>query len=109
VLEIVLRKQGYRVLSARTPQQAVLLADQHGDDVDLLLLDLMLPGMTGNALAEQLSIRYPNMRAIYMSGYNDSIAVDHGLSSDVTFLQKPMLTPVLIETVRKVLDSAWGK
>jgi FixJ family two-component response regulator len=64
-----------------------------------------MPGRSGRLLAEELAVRSPGMRVLYMSGYTDSAIIDHGvLSPDVAFLQKPFTPATLARAVRDVLD-----
>jgi two-component system, cell cycle sensor histidine kinase and response regulator CckA len=101
----VLRRSGYRVLAARHPGEAVLLAEQHAGEIDLLLTDVIMPHASGRQLADQLLAKYPSMRVVYMSGYTDNVALDHGVSSGFAFLQKPVAPHTLSRKVRAVLDS----
>jgi PAS domain S-box-containing protein len=100
-----LEASGYRVLSAGSGPEA--LAIHHREAVvDLLITDVVMPGMGGRDLAERLSVDRPGLRVIYMSGYTDDAVVRHGVLSDqVAFLQKPFTTHALAEKVRAVLEA----
>lgn len=96
---------GFRVLSAGSGEEAVEVAANHGGTFDLLLTDVVMPGMNGRVLAEQLLPRQPGMRVLYMSGYTDSFIAGHGVLEPGThLLHKPFTDEVLIRKVREVLD-----
>lgn len=101
----ILEMQGYTVLAADNGQEALQLAAQHHGAIDLLLTDVVMPGIHGRALAEQLSQRHPNLKVLYISGYSDEEIAHHGvLNSGVAFLQKPFKFSVLAHKIRQVLD-----
>ena len=97
---------GFQVLSAGSGEEALEVAARHAGTFDLLLTDVVMPGMNGRALAEQLMPRQPGMRVLYMSGYTDSFIAGHGVLEPGThLLHKPFTDEVLIRKVREVLDS----
>ena len=102
----VLRRQGYRVVPAAHPGEALLLGEQHPGVIDLLLTDVVMPQMNGPELAKRLIAIRPALKVLCMSGYTDEAIVRHGvLESGAAFIQKP-LTPVsLTRKVREVLDA----
>jgi two-component system cell cycle sensor histidine kinase/response regulator CckA len=101
----VLAQSGYRVLSAATPQQAIDLASVHADAIDLLVTDVVLPEMSGRAMAEQLTKEYGGLRVLYMSGYtNDAVVLRGVLEHETQFLQKPFGNRDLMRKVRETLD-----
>jgi CheY-like chemotaxis protein len=103
---MVLQKQGYSVLAARNGDQALRLCEQHLGDIDLIATDLVMPGMSGRELAEQVLAMYPGTKLLYMSGYADDAVVRHGvLESHLPFLQKPYTPEVLARKVREALDA----
>jgi two-component system cell cycle sensor histidine kinase/response regulator CckA len=96
---------GFRVLSAQSGEDALEVAARHGGIFDLLLTDVVMPGMNGRVLAEQLLPRQPGMKVLYMSGYTDSFIAGHGVLDPGThLLHKPFTEEVLIRKVREVLD-----
>jgi two-component system, cell cycle sensor histidine kinase and response regulator CckA len=100
-----LESAGFRVLSAQSGEEALEIATRHGSTFDLLLTDVVMPGMNGRVLAEQLLPRQPGMKVLYMSGYTDSFIAGHGvLESGTYLLHKPFTEEVLIRKVREVLD-----
>lgn len=100
----VLVRRGYRVLVATTPHEGLEMVTATTDPIHLLLSDVMLPEMSGRALADQIVARRPGIRVIYMSGYTDHAIVHHGeLEPDLPFLQKPFTPQALARKVREVL------
>ncbi len=101
----VLQEQGYTVLEGSNGEEALQLLRSHTGSIDLLLTDVVMPGMSGKALADQLLRTQPDLRTIFMSGYTDEAIAHHGvLDPDVAFLQKPFSPTVLARKVRDVLD-----
>jgi two-component system cell cycle sensor histidine kinase/response regulator CckA len=104
-----LESAGFHVLSAQSGEEAMEIASRHGSTFDLLLTDVVMPGMNGRVLAEQLLPRQPGMRVLYMSGYTDSFIAGHGvLDPGIHLLHKPFTEEVLIRKVREVLDNGKG-
>jgi len=101
-----LRKLGYRVLEAKNGIEACLLATQQAGSFQLLLTDLVMPGMAGRELAQHLSVIKPDLRTLFISGYLDDVGImagqEEGMSS---FLQKPFTPEVLARAVRNLLDA----
>ena len=105
LVEKLLRLKGYRVLSAGSPSDAVAIARRHEDAIDLLLTDVIMPGMNGRELARLLAEGRPAMKVLYMSGYADAAMSQHGiLPPGTAFLSKPFTPEVLARKVREVLD-----
>ena len=108
VLELVqqvLEDLGYRVLTASNGRQALELATQHRGSVDLLVTDVVMPGMHGREVAARLSSVYPGLKVVYMSGYADDVIQHHQVSrSGAAFLQKPFDPKELARKVRHLLD-----
>ena len=102
----VLERFGYVVLEAPNGDTALHLAAKHHGPIHLLLTDVVMPGLSGRELAEQLSQLRPDMKVLYASGYADHAIVHHGiLDSGIAYLQKPFTPETLARRVRQVLDS----
>lgn len=105
VAQASLQLHGYRVLAARDGTQALQIAQQHGQSIDLVLTDCVLPNLSGTELVIRLRKRLPNLKALFMSGHMQDVAIQQGLLKDsVAFLQKPYTPLVLARKVREVLD-----
>ena len=100
----VLTESGYTVLEAAGGAEAVELAAEHPGPVDLLLTDVVMPGMSGRELADRLRPLRPEMRVLYTSGYTDDAIVRRGISASGTaFVAKPFTPDSLARKVREVL------
>ncbi len=105
----ILRRHGYHVLEAASPGDAIVVCEQHGARIHLLLTDVILPRMSGRVLADRLRSMRPDMRVLFMSGYTGDGALHHGvLDSDAAFLQKPLMPKSLTSKVREVLRTPQG-
>jgi two-component system, cell cycle sensor histidine kinase and response regulator CckA len=103
----VLHQQGYHLLEAANGHEALAFIQQYDKEIQLLISDLVMPGISGKALAEQLQAVHPQIKVLFISGYTDHIISHHGvLESGVHFLQKPFLPVKLARKVREVLDEA---
>ena len=102
---LTLRRLGYRVLEAANGREALRLAREHVGAIHLLLTDVVMPAMSGKALAEQLIALHPGLRVLYMSGYTSNVIAQHGvLDAGVALLEKPFSAAALAQRVRAVLD-----
>jgi len=102
--ERILLGLGYSVLAAGTPAEALELADAHRNEIQLLITDVVMPGMNGQALAERVRIIQPGVRCLFMSGYAaDIISSDGVVGPDVHFIQKPFSVDGLAAKVGEVL------
>ncbi len=102
----VLQGAGYTVLEASDAESGVRLFRENAGRVDLLLTDVVMPGMDGRELARQLVEHEPNLKAIFMSGYTENAIVRQGFTdARVAYLQKPFTLDTLTRKVRDVLDS----
>ena len=101
-----LEAHGYVVLAASDATTALRLVERHGGTIHLLLTDVVMPGMSGRDLADQLAARRSGTRVLYMSGYPGDAVVQHGeLHPGASFLQKPFSADGLARKVRDVLDA----
>lgn len=101
----MLQRLGYTVLAAGTPGEAISLAGKHSSEIDLLLTDVIMPKMNGQALAEKLMTDQPEMRCLFMSGYTANAISHHAVFNDgVNFIQKPFSQKELADKIREVLQ-----
>jgi len=101
----LLASSGYTVLVATSPQQAIELERDCQVDIDLLVTDLVMPGMNGHELAERLIASRPGLKCLYMSGYPADVIAHHGLLSlGERLIQKPFSLRLLARSVRESLD-----
>jgi CheY-like chemotaxis protein len=104
-----LQRDGYSVLAAGNAQEAISLLERHSRPIDLLLTDLMMPGMNGMELARRILSSHPAMKVLLISGYTEEetgmfVRKEHGAA----FLQKPITPSILSRKVREVLDTRSG-
>lgn len=101
----MLGRQGYTVLTAGTPGEAMRIAREHAGDIHLLITDVIMPEMNGRDLAKNVMSFHPGIKRLFMSGYTADVIAHHGVLEDgVHFIQKPFSTRVLTAKVRAVLD-----
>lgn len=109
LLEMVttmLELEGYTVLPASTPAEALRLAEEHAGEIQLMLTDVIMPTMNGPDLFDAVSAWHPELERLFMSGYTADIIADRGVLHDgIHFLQKPFTLAELAKRVRQVLDS----
>ena len=106
LVQRILERRGYVVTMAATPAEALRLVEETGAPLDLLLTDVVLPGMSGRMMAERLVAKHPGLRVLYMSGYTDDAVVRRGVLQGAThFVQKPFDRTELLRKVREVLES----
>jgi PAS domain S-box-containing protein len=102
----VLERLGYQILEAAGGVEALALLEQHAGSLDLVVTDVVMPGLSGPDLVDRLLVLRPDLRVIYVSGYTDKTVIRHGvLDADVAFLQKPFTIDELAGKVRQILDS----
>jgi DNA-binding NtrC family response regulator len=95
------------VLATSRPEEALAVSRAHDGPIHLLLTDVVMPGRSGPALAEELTHERPDMRVLFVSGYASAGAVGHGhVPRGAAFLEKPFTANSLRERVRQVLDQA---
>ncbi|MEW6073615.1 MAG: PAS domain S-box protein [Planctomycetota bacterium] len=98
---------GYRVLAAESGPRALELAERNGEAIDVLVTDLVMPGMSGKELAETLSARRPGLRTIFVSGYShDVLAAKDLVGGEIELLEKPFSRWRLLQRIRDVLEVA---
>ncbi len=106
LLTNVLSNYGYRLLEASNGQEALRLVAAARPPIDLLVTDVVMPQMTGPALAEQLRRQWPDLRVLFMSGYAEGAVLPAFLAEPGTgFIQKPFLPAELAKKLRNLLDS----
>ncbi|MGA9567874.1 MAG: PAS domain S-box protein [Candidatus Korobacteraceae bacterium] len=102
-----LAERGYAVLAAASPQEALLIARQCSAPIDLLITDVVMPGIRGPELSKEIRRHHPEIKTIYMSGYIDDAVSRHDVTIDnSTFLQKPVSLHALALKLREVLNQA---
>jgi len=100
-----LESHGYRVLEAGAAAAALELSERHAGPINLLLTDVVMPGMSGRELAHRLLQGRGTLRVLYMSGYTDDAVLRHGVMEEgMAYLQKPFTPDQLARKVREVLD-----
>jgi PAS domain S-box-containing protein len=103
---LVLQAQGYTVHEAASPRAAEAFAQSSSEHIDLLITDVVMPGVSGHQLASSLRAGRPGLRVLYMSGYTDDAVLRRGVETATdAFLQKPFTPLVLARKVRDVLDA----
>ncbi len=98
-----LRKLGYRVFEAKNGLEACLTATQQMGDLELLVTDVVMPGMSGTELAQHLRVIKPELKILYMSGYTDDVGMGAGDPTSA-YVQKPFTPEALATLVRDLLD-----
>jgi DNA-binding NtrC family response regulator len=99
-----LEAQGYNVLGALAPSEALAVCEKYDKGIDLLITDVVMPGMNGKQLKELLEVRYPSLQTLFISGYTSEIVAKRGvLEEGMNFLQKPFTPGALLIKVRKAL------
>ncbi len=102
----ILKKYGYSVLSATGSQEALSISSAHDGVVDLLLTDVVMPGINGKELYGKIRENRPGLKVLFMSGYTDNVIAHRGiLDDDIQFIQKPFTVSSLISKVKETLGS----
>jgi CheY-like chemotaxis protein len=108
--KMMLEKLGYQVMPARTPGEAIHLAQEYVGEIQLLITDVVMPEMNGRDLAKNLLSLYPDLKRLFMSGYTADVIAHCGvLDEGVNFIQKPFSMETLGAKVRESLDEEKGK
>ncbi|NJN92621.1 MAG: response regulator [Anaerolineales bacterium] len=101
----LLRRQGYKVLTATNGEEALQVGQAYEREIHLLLTDMVMPQMNGKDLADRFKILRPDIKIIFTSGYTDKAIVHQGiLDADIAFIQKPFTVMDLAQKVRAILD-----
>ncbi len=101
----ILRKLGYKVLSAENGSMALMHAQKFDGIIDLLVTDVIMPGMNGREVSEAVQTYNPKIRTLFTSGYTEDIIVHHGvLDEDVQFIAKPYTPGSLARKIRSILE-----
>ena len=107
VTKMMLERKGYTVLAANSPEESIQLAETHAHQIDLLLTDVVMPGMNGRDLARHLVSIHPELKCLFMSGYTAHVIAQHGvLEQSVRFIEKPFSLNTLASKVREVLTES---
>ena len=102
----ILERQGYSVVAARLPSEAIALCEAHGGEVHLLVTDIVLPAMNGKDLSDRIRKLKPNIKTLFMSGYPKDLIAQRGImTEEVHFLEKPFSIRSFTDKVREVIDS----
>ncbi len=101
MIGIALGLRGYRVLEAANGPAAVELAGSHSEHIDVLLTDIIMPGMNGVELFRMLAAARPSLKVLYMSGYAGTVIADHGIEEE-NFIQKPFTTDALLAKLARI-------
>jgi signal transduction histidine kinase len=102
---LMLARLGYQVFAAATPDEALTIAGEHPGEIQLLITDVIMPGMNGRELAKRMLALSPATHYLFMSGYTEDVIAHHAvLDEGIHFIQKPFSLKVLATKVREVLD-----
>jgi len=102
-----LARHGYTVVEASSGEEALALVEKHDGSIQLVLTDVVMPGMDGRELAKQIALHHQGVRILCMSGYADAaVGSDGVLVPGLAFLQKPFTPTSLLQKVREVLDAS---
>jgi two-component system cell cycle sensor histidine kinase/response regulator CckA len=109
IVTAMLEDRGYRVLAADGGDAAVELATEWSSEIDLVLTDLVMPGLSGRETAEHVRGLFPTVKVLYMSGYTDDVVIRGGaFEAGTAFIQKPFGAEQLARRVRDVLEMELG-
>jgi CheY-like chemotaxis protein len=105
MITTMLEQEGYNVVAADMPGEAIRMANEHHGDIHLLISDVVMPEMNGRELAKKILSAHPHLKCLFMSGYTANVIAHRGiLEEGVHFIQKPFSKEDLTDKVRKVLD-----
>jgi two-component system, cell cycle sensor histidine kinase and response regulator CckA len=107
IAERILSGAGFEVLTAASGSEALEMARAHGDDIDVLVTDVVMPKMSGVELADRLKLEHPRLETIFMSGYPDEMLSERGVLEDKhRYLHKPFTSGDLLSETERALDVA---
>lgn len=102
--QTILERLGYKVLCAVNGHDALQVMESHQGRVDLVITDIVMPGMNGRELAERLLRLYPEMKVLFTSGYTENVIMHHGVIEEkLNFIGKPYAVAALAQIVRRIL------
>ncbi len=100
----ILESLGYRVIACSSADTALRVAHDHAGPIDLLLTDVVMPGMSGRELQMRVCEIHPDIRYLFMSGYSENVITEHGVLKETQFIQKPFSLATLASRIRHLLD-----
>ena len=101
----ILSNQGYATMEASNGDDAIRVFDEHRNTINLIILDVVMPGKNGREVFDEIARIDPGVKVIFMSGYTGDVLIDKGVEKEtVDFLQKPLSVMTLLTKVREVLD-----
>jgi two-component system cell cycle sensor histidine kinase/response regulator CckA len=106
LVQEILQAEGYTVLTAANGEEGLRLCTEYDGPIDLLLTDVVMPGLSGPEMAQCILPVHPTIKVVFMSGYaSDAIGIHGVLDPGTAFLQKPFTPDILIGKVRETLDT----
>jgi len=109
LVQRILKMQGYTVVTAANPDEAIAVSREFKGEIEMMVTDVVMPGMSGIDLARRFDVDRPETRVLYLSGYTDDVVLRNGvLQPGTAFLQKPFTPEVLLQKVRSLLDPTPG-
>jgi len=103
----ILAKHGYTIITAENTKEFIHAVERHSGPINLMLTDVVMPGLNGKQLFESIRSGHPEMKVLFMSGYTNNVIAHHGiLDKNVHFIQKPFSVSTLTEKVRSMLDES---
>jgi DNA-binding response OmpR family regulator len=106
LIEMILKKLKYNILSASSPKEAIILAEGYKGKIDLLITDTVMPGMNGRELADELCKRETHLKVLFMSGYTANVIIHRGvLDEGINYIGKPFSLEAFAAKVKEVLET----
>lgn len=103
----MLKILGYTIFAAASPQDALTICREVAQPIDCVVTDVIMPGMSGRQLVEEISTLRPGIRALYMSGYTSDVIAPHGvLDEGASFIQKPFDMNAIHQKIQEVMNSS---